>query len=309
MVLHMNNFKKIWAERDGFRDAKTIIVFVFAYLIAVVSNGFIDGFEVTNLISLSVGLGTAGIFGAVQTLTNEGASRGYEDAELVDTELNELIATLKKITPNIKRDIATDILLVYNQKELESLRKAEFERLKRKYEENIKVYQNRIDTTVAIGVRWFSFVTKFYLRRLARKQKHAKRLLSKLSITGIYVKYKPIDVDDIVSLDKERTEKQTEQERLRETPKSRTMRIMTKTNLAKTLFFFGLQGAAFASIFGRSGILWFMLIITFTLASTMITSYAMTKRFAHKDYKTRLIEKIDKANWLLSEQQAKEKVA
>lgn len=305
----MNNFKKIWEERDGFRDAKTVVVFVFAYLIAVVSNGFIDGFEISNLISLSVGLGTAGIFGAVQTLTNEGAVRGYEDAEMTDTELNELINKLKKTTPNIKRDVATDILLEYNRLQVETLRKGEYERLKRKYEENVKVYQNRIDTTHAIGVRWFNFATKFYIKRLTKKQRRTKKRLSKLNPQNIYVKYKPIDVDDIVSLDKERSEKLTEQERLRETPKSRTMRIMTKTNLAKTLFFFGLQGAAFASIFGRAGILWFLLIITFTLASTIITSYAMTKRFAHHDYKTRLIEKIDKANWLITEQAQKEKVA
>ena len=298
----MNNLKKIWSERDGFRDVKTIIVFLFAYLIAVVSNGFIDGFDINTLISLSVGLGTAGIFGAVQTLTNEGASRGYEDAEISDKELTDLILRLKQNTLNIKRDVATDILLEYNRQELESLRKGEFERLKHKYEQAVKVYGNRIDTIRTIGVRWFDFTTKFYIGHLTRKQRKNSKRLSKLNIATIYVKYNPIDIDDIVSLDKERTEKLTEQERLRETPKSRTMRIMTKTNLAKTLFFFGLQGAAFASVFGRDGILWFLLIITFTLASTMITSYAMTKRFAHTDYKTRLLEKIGKCEWLIQEQ-------
>ena len=147
------------------------------------------------------------------------------------------------------------------------------------------------------------------LGRLKRKVVKKKKTLSQLSVEKTYVKYEPLELDDIIFIDRDEGERRTKKQRLQETPTKRTLRKMTKANVIKTLFFFGLQGAAYASFFGRNGLFLFLLLITFTIIATLLTAYVLTKRFATGDYKAILQEKLQDIEWLLEAEKDKQNTA
>ena len=300
--------KRAWDDYEGFKNLKTILVVLFAYLVAVISNGFIEGFDYTLLFSFSVGLGTGGLLGAIQTVTAEGAARGNIDAEETDQDLRELKSKVRTEGNKVDRSVASETLKRYNIAQIATLRKETYERKVNTLKDDIRVLEARIDTLNGLS-HWWQIPSRYVLRQLKRSVLKKKKTLSKLSVDKTYVKYQPLELDDIIFVDRDEGEQRTKKQRLQETPSKRTMRKMTKANLIKTLFFFGLQGAAYASFFGRRGLLWFLLLITFTIIATLLTAYVLTKRFATGDYKAILQEKIQDIEWLLEEQRSKKTTA
>lgn len=293
--------KKTWFEGEGFANFKTGAVFVFALLIAVVSNGFIEGFAVEQLITFAVGLGTMGIYGAVQSLTKEGAARGNDDATEDDEELRALKNDIREKAGKVKREKANTIIHTWNKKNLAIARKSRYDDLTVEYEQMIVVYTNRIDL-ITSTLRSHHLLRKLLRLHFSRKVLKVKKKQAKLTPQNVYVKFDFIELDDILALDNIRNENLTEKQKLKENPTARTVRSMRITNFAKTLFFFGLQGAIYASLFGRSGLLWFVLTITATLVSTLLVAYFVTYKYARGDYKNTLHKKNDYLTRIIAEQ-------
>lgn len=295
------NLKSLLNDSNLIKDIKTVISFLLAYGIAVVSNGLIEGFTPQALVSISVSLGAIGTFFAIKIITNEFTDRGMFDEEESNESLKEKIKTQKKLSEELNLSKSYELLNEYNKERFDYLRKYKFDEIKQKYEleqKRIKSIIDNIKSTTKKG-----FIQNRILNRYNKKLKKVKSKLSKLSIKDIYVKYKPITLHQIRTSDfNEKQDKFNESQRFSITPQSKVRRQMTTTNFIKTFFFVGFQGAAIATITSWIEFIIFLVLMTLTLATTAITAYVSTRRFANFNYQGIIDEKIEKLNWLLKKQ-------
>lgn len=300
-------FKKLFIDKEYMKDLKTATVFLFAYFVAFITNGFINDFDTGALISFAVGLGTVGIYIAITTVTEEGAQRGNQDAEDTDTQLSELLEDRRTESKKVNRSIALEIIQEYNRAKIAELKEEEYKRKTEVYETNIKEFQAKINILEELGIKKRNLIRRNQRWKLNRKIRKTKTKQTKLSINTVTIRYEPLEVDDFVMQNPEMNKGVTEKQRLRETPVTRTRRRMGKMNAVKTLFFYGFQGAIFASISNLIALIWFFILITLTLASTLLMSYSATRKYAETDYKKDIKDAIDKIKWLIDEQNKRNK--
>ena len=301
----MFNLKKILSDTNLVRDIKTVISFLLAYAIAVVSNGLIEGFNPSALVSIAVSLGALGTFFAIKIITNEFTDRGMFDEEETNEELKGRLSKQRELSVQIKNTIAYDILTEYNKDKFEYLKKTKYNELKQKYELEIKRFGTMIENAKLIRtLKWFNFVNKAVISQLERKKTKATNKLAKLSLNDIYVKYKPVELNHLklsnVSSDED---KYNEAQRFSLTPQKKVRQRMATTNFLKTFFFVGFQGTAIAQIGSWLDFIIFLILMSLTLGVTAIASYVNTRRYANMNYISVLDEKIEKLNWLIKEQQ------
>jgi len=304
----MNNeqkfsLKRLLNDSNFIRDTKTVIAFLFAYGIAVVSNGLIEGFSPQALISIAVSLGAIGTFFAVKIITNEFSERGMFDEEESNKELQERLSRQKELSAKINYTEGYEILQQYNKDKFEYLRKAKYNDLKQKYELEIKRFETMIENTrITRKLKWFTFANQWVLGKLKRKLKKMKYKLSKLSPNDIYIKYRPVELEQLQLSDfDEKDAKFNEAERFSITPQKRTRKRLAATNFIKTFFFVGFQGAAIAQISSYREFFIFLALMTLTLATTAVTAYVNTRRYAALNFITIIDEKVEKLKWIISE--------
>lgn len=295
------NLKSLLNDSNLIRDIKTVVSFLLAYGIAVVSNGLIEGFSPQALISIAVTLGAVGTFFAIKIITNEFTDRGMIDEEDSNESLKQKIEKQKELSEKLNLSKSYELLNEYNKERFEYLRKYKFDEIKQKYEleqKRIKSVIENIKTTTKKGL-----LQKRLLNRYNKKLKKIKSKLSRLSIKDVYVKYKPITLHQIrTSNFNEKQDKFNESQRFSITPQSKVRRQMTISNFVKTFFFVGFQGAAIATITSWIEFTIFLILMTLTLATTAITAYVSTRRFANFNYQGIIDEKIEKLNWLIDKQ-------
>lgn len=301
-------FKKVFIDKEYMKDLKTITVFLFAYFIAFITNGFINDFEREALISFAVGLGTVGIYLAITTVTEEGAQRGNQDAEDTDEELKNLLKKKRDRGKKINRIIALEVLHDYNKKRIQDAKKEAYETKIRKFETQIEETKARIEILNELGVKFHQVIRKIKVGHFKQKITRTKNKMTKLSPITMSIKFEALEVDDFVREIPEMNKGVNEKKRLKETPITRTRRKMGRMNFVKTLFFYGFQGAVFVSIGSYIALLWFFILITLTLLSTLLMSYASTKRYAETDYKQDITDAINKMEWLLEEQEKRKPI-
>ena len=286
------------------RDLKTVISFILAYGIAVVSNGLIEGFSLASLISIGVTLGAFGTFFAVRIITNEFTDRGMFDEEEGNKELQELIALQRKLSNQLNVSKSFDILAEYNKEKYEYLKLVKHDSLNRKYTLEIKRIKALIEhAKITRKLKWFNGVNQWYMRRLnARKNKVSKKLAN-LSVNDIYVKYTPITLEQLRTIDNiEENKIYNEAKRFSLTPQGEVRKKMAVGNFIKTFFFVGFQGAAIATIASWTEFIIFLILMTATLGTTALSSYVSTRRYAKINFVGILDEKIQKIKWLLEEE-------
>lgn len=300
----MFNLKKILSDSNLVRDIKTVVTFLLAYAIAVVSNGLIEGFDPSALISIGVTLGALGTFFAIKIVTNEFTDRGMFDEEETNDRLKRLINTQRDKSSHLKTSIAYDVILQYNKDKLAQLQKEKYEKIKSKLELDVKKYETMIETVKGLkAIKRFDFFTQRRIRILKAKIKRTKTKLSKLSIGDIYVKYEPITLSHLVLSDVQSDEDgYSEAQRFSLTPQKKIRRRMTTTNFVKTFFFVSFQGAALAQITSWTQFFIFLGVMTLTLAMTALSSYVGTRRYAANSFVKILEDKIQRIEWILSEQ-------
>jgi len=310
----MNNDKKfslkmMLNDSNFIRDVKTVLAFLFAYAVAVVSNGLIDGFSPQALFSIAVSLGAFGTFFAVKIITNEFTERGMFDEEETNKDLQEKLTRQKQFSNQIKYKEAYDILNVYNKEKFAYLRQAKYDELVQKYELEIKRYETMIDNVKATRqFKWFSLINKWALNRLKGKLKKTKNKLSRLSPNDVYIKYKPVELEQLQLSDfDEKDSKYNEAQRFSITPQKKVRRRMATTNFIKTFFFVGFQGAAIAQISSWTQFFIFLGLMTLTLTTTATTAYISTRRYAGMDFLKIIDEKNEKLSWLIEETAKKSK--
>lgn len=295
------NLKSLLNDSNLIRDIKTVVSFLLAYGIAVVSNGLIEGFSPQALISIAVTLGAVGTFFAIKIITNEFTDRGMIDEEDSNESLKQKIEKQKELSEKLNLSKSYELLNEYNKERFEYLRKYKFDEIKQKYEleqKRIKSVIENIKTTTKKGL-----LQKRLLNRYNKKLKKIKSKLSRLSIKDVYVKYKPITLHQIrTSNFNEKQDKFNESQRFSITPQSKVRRQMTISNFVKTFFFVGFQGAAIATITSWIEFTIFLILMTLTLTTTAITAYVSTRRFANFNYQGIIDEKIEKLNWLIDKQ-------
>jgi len=179
----MFNLKKILNDVNLVRDIKTIIAFLFAYAIAVISNGLIENFSPAALVSITVTLGALGTFFAIRIITNEFnefTDRGMFDEEESNDSLKQRLSKQMELSTQIKSTVAYDILTQYNKDKYDYLKKVKYNDLKQKYELEIKRYTTMIENAKLIRtLKWFNVINKHYMRtsitRLNGLVSHHKR--------------------------------------------------------------------------------------------------------------------------------------
>jgi hypothetical protein len=295
-------FKKVFTDKEYMKDLKTITVFLFAYFIAFITNGFINDFEREVLLSFAVGLGTVGIYIAITTVTEEGAQRGNQDAEDTDKELQTLLKEKRDYSKKINRSVVVDILQEYNKQRIKEAKQEAYDKKRQKLERRIEETKARIEILEELGIKWSQVIRKIKRWRFKRQITRTKNQITKLNPLTTPIRFEPLEVDDFVREIPEMNKGVNEKKRLRETPVTRTRRKMGRMNFVKTLFFYGFQGAVFVSIGSYMALLWFFILITLTLLSTLFMSYASTKKYAETDYKQDISDAINKIKWLLEEQ-------
>lgn len=305
----MFNLKKILSDTNLVRDIKTIIAFLFAYAIAVISNGLIENFSPSALVSVTVTLGAFGTFFAIKIITNEFTDRGMFDEEETNDNLKQRLSKQMELSTQIKSAVAYDILTQYNKDKFDYLKKVKYNDLKQKYELEIKRYTTMIENAKLIRtLKWFNLINKHYISRLERLKIKITNKLAKLSENDIYVKYKPVELNHLklsnVASDED---KYNEAQRFSLTPQKKVRQRMATTNFVKTFFFVGFQGAAIAQITSWVEFIIFLVLMSLTLSTTAITSYVNTRRYANMNYMAILDEKIEKLQWLIKEQQTFDK--
>lgn len=305
----MFNLKKLLNDANLIRDVKTVASFLLAYAIAVISNGLIESFSPAALISVAVSLGALGTFFAIKIITNEFTDRGMYDEEESNKELKERMALQRHLSSQIKSSVAYDILNEYNKDKYNYLQKVKYQELKASYELNIKKYKSMIENAKHIrSLKWFNFINKRYILRLKKQQKKYQNKLARLTPKDVVVKYQPIHLLDLkVSNVEDADSKYTEAERFKITPQKKVRQRMATTNFVKTFFFVGFQGAAIAQITSWTQFIIFITLMSLTLATTAISSYVSTRRYANMNYVSILDEKIEKIKWLLKEQTSLDK--
>jgi hypothetical protein len=142
----------------------------------------------------------------------------------------------------------------------------------------------------------------------ARKRKMGKKLAN-LSMNNVFVRYKPLTLQQLrVASVEEKEDKYNEAQRLSVTPQKKVRSQMAVTNFIKTFFFVGFQGAAIATVSSWTEFIIFLVLITFTLSSTALTSYISVRRYANFNYISILDEKIQKLEWLIEETKKPEEI-
>jgi hypothetical protein len=305
----MFNLKKILNDVNLVRDIKTIIAFLFAYAIAVISNGLIENFSPAALVSITVTLGALGTFFAIRIITNEFTDRGMFDEEESNENLKQRLSKQMELSTQIKSTVAYDILTQYNKDKYDYLKKVKYNDLKQKYELEIKRYTTMIENAKLIRtLKWFNVINKHYISRLERLKIKITNKLAKLSQNDIYVKYQPVELNHLklsnVASDED---KYNEAQRFSITPQKKVRQRSATTNFVKTFFFVGFQGAAIAQITSWVEFIIFLVLMSLTLGATAITSYVNTRRYANMNYISILDEKIEKLQWLIKEQQTFDK--
>lgn len=305
----MFNLKKLLNDNNLIRDLKTVVSFLLAYAIAVISNGLIEDFSPAALISVAVTLGALGTYFAIKIITNEFTDRGMFDEEESNADLQKRLANQRELSTQIKSTVAYDILTEYNKDKFEYLKKVKYNETKQSLELKVKKYQSMLENAkIMRQLKWFNFINKRYIAKLKRMQKKAQSKLAKLSPDDLLIKYKPVSLLDLkVSNVDDLDTKYNEADRFKITPQKKVRRNMSRTNFVKTFFFVGFQGAAIAQITSWFEFVLFLALMTLTLATTAVSSYVGTRRYASMNYVNILDEKLEKLKWLIAEQQKVDK--
>jgi hypothetical protein len=297
------SLKYILSDTNLIRDVKTIAAFLLAYVVAVVSNGLIDGFSPAALISVVVGLGAFGTFFAVKIVTNEFTDRGMFDEEQTNPLLQKRLEELSIKSQQVNASKAYDILVEYNKTKVEYLKKIRFNELTVHYETELKRIDSLIEhAKITRKLKWFNRINKWYMSKLNARKRNVGKKLANLSLNTITVQYKPLTLQQLrVANVEEKEDKYNEAQRLSVTPQRKVRSQMAVTNFIKTFFFVGFQGAAIATVSSWTEFFIFLLLITLTLASTALTSYIGVRRYANFNYLSILDEKLEKLTWLIEE--------
>jgi len=298
------NLKAILNDVNLIRDVKTVISFLLAYVIAVVSNGLIEDFSPSTLFALTTGLGAFGTFFAIKIITNEFTDRGMFDEEEGNEELKKNLLEQRRLSVQIQSASAYDILVEYNRQKHDYLKKVRYEELKNKYELEIKKIETLIEhAKITRKLRWFNWLNKHYIGKLNARKRNVSKKAKKLSINDIYVKYEPVQLSHLkLSNVQAEEDKYNEAQRFKMTPQKKVRKRMTTTNFVKTFFFVSFQGAVIATITSWTQFFIFLGLMTLTLSSTAVFAYVSTRRYASMNYISILDEKIEKLKWLITEQ-------
>jgi hypothetical protein len=298
------NLKELLNDTNLIRDVKTVVSFLFAYVIAVVSNGLIQDFSPATIFALTTGLGAFGTYFAIRIITNEFTERGMYDEEENNAELQERLATQRKLSTQIQSAKAYDILLEYNKDKQSYLKKMKYEELKNKLELEIKRLESLIDhAKLTRKLKWTNWLNKRYIAKLDARKRNVSKKLKKLSMNDIYVKYVPVQLAHLkLSNVQDEEDKYNEAQRFRLTPQKKVRKKMNTTNFLKTFFFVSFQGAVIATVTSWVEFLIFLGLMTLTLSSTAVFAYVSTRRYASMNYVSILDEKIEKLQWLITKQ-------
>lgn len=298
------NFKQFFNDSSRLRDAKTGVTAVFALLLAIFSNGLINGFSWQSIFSINVGLGGIGTYFALRIIISEFAERAEFDEIDENKELQERLEKQRDLSKQIKSSIAYDILLQDNKNELEGLRKEKLEEKRGRLLEKIKKNELLIENLKLQPIRWFRFIKRSAIPRLERRLARIRKKEAELSLYDVYVKFEGLTLQSLRVVESQRDEeKMTQAARFRQTPKSRTKRQSTLATLIKAFGFISFNGALVATIESWWEFGWFVTLMVFTLTYTALRSYVTTRRYAQTGYIGILDEKNDKIAWLLKEQE------
>lgn len=299
----MFNLKKLLNDNNLVRDIKTVVSFLLAYAIAVISNGLIEDFSPAALVSIAVTLGAFGTFFAIRIITNEFTERGMFDEEESNEPLQELLKKQRTLSSQIKSATAYDVLLQYNKDQREFLKKEKYHDIKNKLELEVKRLETVIEhTKMTRQFKWFNRFNKLVLSRLERRKNKVTKKLANLSMNDLLVKYTPVELSQLKTANVHSEEdKYSEGRRFSITPQSKVRRQMAATNFAKTFLIVGFQGAAIAQITSWTQFTIFLVLMTLTLATTAFSSYVGTRRYANMNYIGILEEKVEKIEWLNKE--------
>lgn len=298
------NFKQFFNDSSRLRDAKTGVTAVFALLLAIFSNGLINGFSWQSIFSINVGLGGLGTYFALRIIISEFAERAEFDEIDENKELRERLEKQRDLSKQIKSNIAYDILLQDNKNELEVLRKEKLEDKRGRLLEKIKKTELMVENLKLRPVRWFRFIKRSAIPRLERRLARIRKKEAELSLYDVYVKFEGLTLQSLRVVESQRDEeKMTQAARFRQTPKSRTKRQSTFSTLIKAFGFISFNGALVATIESWWEFGWFVVLMVFTLTYTALRSYVTTRRYAQTGYMGILDEKNDKIAWLLKEQE------
>jgi len=298
------NLKELLNDTNLIRDVKTVVSFLLAYVIAVVSNGLIQDFTPATIFALTTGLGAFGTFFAIKIITNEFTDRGMFDEEEGNAELKSRLEDQRKLSTQIQSAKAYDVLLEYNKDKHTFLKKQKFEELKNKLELNIKQLETLIEhAKLTRKLKWTNWLNKRYIGKLDARKRNVSKKLKKLSLNDIYVKYTPVQLSHLkLSNVHEEEDRFNEAERFRLTPQKKVRKKMTTTNFIKTFFFVSFQGAVIATVTSWTQFLIFLGLMTLTLSSTAVFAYVSTRRYASMNYVSIVDEKIEKLKWLITKQ-------
>lgn len=298
------NLKAILNDTNLIRDVKTAVSFLFAYVIAVVSNGLIQDFSPATIFALTTGLGAFGTYFAIRIITNEFTERGMFDEEETNAELQERLKTQRKLSTQIQSAKAYDILLEYNKDKQSYLKKLKYEELKNKLELEVKRLETMIEhAKLTRKLKWTNWFNKRYIAKLDGRKRNTSKKLKKLSMNDIYVKYTPVQLAHLkLSNVQDEEDKYNEAQRFRLTPQKKVRKKMNTTNFLKTFFFVSFQGAVIATVTSWVEFLIFLGLMTLTLSSTAVFAYVSTRRYASMNYVSILDEKIEKLQWLITKQ-------
>lgn len=297
------NFKQFFNDSSRLRDAKTGITVIFAFLLAVFSNGLVNGFSWESIFSINVGLGGLGTYFALRIIISEFAERAEFDEIDENEELKKRLDLQRNLSKQINSNLAYDILVEDNKNELEGLRKEKLEEKRGRLLEKIKKTELLIENLKLRPMRWFQFIKRSAVPRLERRLARIRKKEADLSIYDVYVKFEGLTLQSLRVAESQRDEeKMTQAARFRQTPKSRTKRKSTFSTFIKAFGFISFNGALVATIDSWWEFGWFVALMASTLTYTALRSYVTTRRYAASGYIGILDEKNDKIEWLLRQQ-------
>lgn len=297
------NFKQFFNDSTRLRDAKTGITVVFAFLLAVFSNGLINGFSYQSIFSINVGLGGLGTYFALRIIISEFSERAEFDEIDENENLKKRLELQRELSKQIKTDLAYDILAQDNKNELAGLRKEKLEEKRRRLLEEIKKTELIIVNLKLKPMRWFRLIKKTAVPRFERRLSRIRKKEAELSIYDVAVRFEGLTLQSLRVAESQRDEeKMTQAARFRQTPKSRTKRKSTFSTFIKAFGFISFNGALIATIESWWEFTWFVSLMASTLTYTALRSYVTTRRYAQSGYIGILDEKNDKIQWLLREQ-------
>jgi hypothetical protein len=296
------SLKYLLSDTNLIRDIKSIISFLLAYAVAVVSNGLIEDFSPQLLWSVTVGLGAAGTYFAIRIITSEFTDRGMYDEEESNADLKTRLDIQKKLSADVKTEFAYDYLVTYNEQKIGYLKKVRYEELKSKYTVEIKRLEALIEhTKLTKKIKWFNGFTKWYINKLNARKRNVGRKLANLSMNDIRVKYHPVSLNQLrVAYSQEDENSITTSERFDITPQNKIRKQMAVSSFIKTFLLVSFQGAAIATISSWTAFGIFLIFITFTLSTTALFAYVGVRRYASMNYipildeKNQLLDKIIK---------------